>query len=77
MYQAPCRLYLTRDGRIVKEGDPEAHALFVAAGGLVPFQLARKYGLVETQAMPEAPQTQAVDAPPATKAITRKHTKDR
>lgn len=66
MYIAPHRLYLTRDGRLVREGDPDAHTLFVHAGGRVPFQLARRYGLVETQAPAAPTETQHLPGPPAT-----------
>lgn len=68
MYRASERLYLTRDGRIVTEGDPDAHQLFVRAGGYVPFQLARKYGLVETQAPAGPDETKHLPEAPATKA---------
>ena len=40
------RLYLTKDGtRVVKEGDPDAASLFVAAGLEVAEADVKKYGL--------------------------------
>ncbi len=79
LYRATERLYLTEErpghpARVVKEGDPDAHMLFVGEGGYVPFQLAEKYGLLAGEEQPAAePEAEATDgkarsAPPATKA---------
>lgn len=71
MYQAQERLYLSRDGRIVREGDPDAHQLFVAKGGYVPFQLAKKYGLGERDAAQEPVATAAEHSEPEAAAHER------
>ena len=68
LFHSKVRLYLTADDRVVGEGDPHAHQLLVAAGGTLSFQQARKYGLVETTALPGPPETQHRAGPPATKA---------
>lgn len=39
------RYFLTADGRVVEDGDPEAHSLLVGEGGLLPEAEAERYGL--------------------------------
>lgn len=41
------RLYLTTDGRVVKEGDKDAASLLAAKGQLIPDFLAKKFKLDE------------------------------
>ena len=63
------RLYETRDGRVVEEGDPEAHMLVVGAGGLISPRAAERLGITESgikQPKKEAvvvPSSVAGDAP--------------
>lgn len=40
------RLYLTKDGKVVGEDDPDRHELLVAEGGQIPFARAKELGLV-------------------------------
>lgn len=47
---SPARLYLTADGRVVGEGDPEAAYLLVPEGGVLTDEEAERYGLT---GMPE------------------------
>ena len=61
-YHVKERLYTTLDGKVVKEGDPNAAFLLMSEGGELSDEEAKKYGLVEEE--------KAVAAPPATKAKT-------
>ncbi|MDR7534656.1 MAG: hypothetical protein QN162_15150 [Armatimonadota bacterium] len=44
---SPARLYLTADGRVVPEGDPDAAYLLVPEGGVLSLEDAERYGLLE------------------------------
>ena len=46
MWTSDRRIYLTKDGKPVEAGDPNAAQLLVAAGGQIPLADAEKYGLV-------------------------------
>ena len=66
------RLYLAKDGTVVKHGDERAVALLVCAGGELPDALAEKYGLKPGKAEPKQvpPSVGLVeDRPLANKAI--------
>jgi hypothetical protein len=75
-YTAKQTLYLTEDGKVVKEGDPEANTLLVAAGGTLPDAVAAEHQLTggdaeepeaEEKAIAKAPEDKAVHAAPAKK----------
>lgn len=72
------RWYLTEDGRSVREGDPDARRLIVAAGAEIADALARQYGLlpstkasyeavvepeIEAQLVEDAPENKALEMP--------------
>lgn len=63
MYIATERLYLDKDGNVVKDKDPARVSLLVGVGGTLTDDQARQYGLVA------APEEKAVTAPKANKAI--------
>jgi len=73
-WTADKRYYLSADGRVVEEDDPEAHTLLVGEGGAMPLADAERYGLVKPE--PDAtskqvagpPNTKSMSGPPATKA---------
>lgn len=46
MYTSKERLHLSRDGRVVKPGDPTSISLLVNEGGQISDEVARKYGLI-------------------------------
>lgn len=46
-YVANERLYLDRDGNVVKEGDPSRVELLVGVNGVLPRDQAARYGLIE------------------------------
>jgi hypothetical protein len=69
-YKADQRYYLNSKGQAVPEGDPDAQSLLVAAGNEIPLADARRYGLVQEEEEAAAePQSKAVDAAPANKAV--------
>lgn len=43
------RIFKTKEGEIVPEGDPRAHFLFKNKGSKIPIELARDLGLVEPE----------------------------
>lgn len=54
-YSCDRRLYATRDGRLVEEGDPEAHELVCGAGGVINAKTAARLHLSEKgQKLPKA-----------------------
>lgn len=73
-YTAQERLYLTKDGRVVKEDDPDRHELLAIAGGTLPAARARELGLYDPPAgasSPASPATrQAAPKPRKGKAET-------
>lgn len=52
------RLYLTKDGKVVGDKDPNKLTLLVAAGGSIPLADAKGYGLLE---QPEQQAAEHVD----------------
>ena len=62
------RLYLTRDGDVVEEGDERAHTLLVGKGCRIPDRDAIKHGLIDEKALASPPSHKAVLSPAATKA---------
>lgn len=64
MYVSPARICVTADGALVDEDDQRAVRLLVAAGGELPVEEARRYGLVEDAPEPEE-ETPDPDAPSA------------
>jgi hypothetical protein len=63
-YVSDRRLYLTRDDKVVEEGDPTAAFLLVGEGCELPDDIAAQYGLKNKPA-------KAQDAPPSNKAVSR------
>lgn len=65
-YHSTERLYLdaTRT-RVVKHGDPDAAYLLVCAGGVLDYEKARRYGLVEDAPVSPATAAESKEAPPA------------
>lgn len=49
-YTAKERLYLDKDGKVVKAGDPKAEKLLIAKGQTMPDKEAERYGLKSKQA---------------------------
>ncbi len=45
MYTSEKRLYLTAEGKVVEEGDPNAATLLVGIGGQLSDEDAERYGL--------------------------------
>lgn len=75
-YTSSKRLYLDRDGNVVKDGDPNRHMLLVSKGGSISMDKARKYGLVGSEdgesgddVNSETVEAKATDAAPENKAI--------
>jgi hypothetical protein len=65
-YRSEKRLYLTADGRVVEEGDPDAASLLVNAGGELDDATAERYGLTkpaEGEKGKAAPANKALAAP--------------
>lgn len=69
MFKSDRRLYLTRDDKVVEEGDPAAAFLLVGEGCELDDATAAQYGL--TEAKGKAPAAKAVDAAPENKAVSR------
>jgi hypothetical protein len=46
-FQSDKRLFLTKDGRVVEEGDPDANELLVRAGGTIDARTAERLHLTE------------------------------
>lgn len=76
MYKATERLYLTRDGKVVREHEMDEHTvatLLVGVGGTLPDARARELGLTEkpkAQAKVEEVKPEAkADAPVEDKAV--------
>jgi len=59
---SPERYYLTKDGRVVGNKDPEKLTLLVAKGGVLPLETAKQYGLTNTgtEAAETTPTSQVV-----------------
>jgi len=58
-------LYLdAKQQEVVKEGDPRASFLLVAAGGQLSDEEAEKWGLIDDEKKKSAPPNKAKDAPP-------------
>jgi hypothetical protein len=70
-YKSDRRLYLTRDDKVVEEGDPTAAFLLVGEGGELEDSIAQQYGLAnapaEAKAVDKAPENKAVSKAPANK----------
>jgi hypothetical protein len=72
MWTAPRRLYVNADrSKVVDEGDPEAAALLVGAGGQIEEAEAERLGLLDKKAQAKAPATKQVDHPPENKGQRR------
>lgn len=61
------RLYLDKDGNVVEGKGPNRVSLLVAAGGSLPMETARKYGLVK-DAEPEPAPVPKIEELPEVKA---------
>jgi hypothetical protein len=60
-------VYATRDGRLVREDDPEANTLVASAGRPIPDKLVERYGIKATGAQPRAkaePEEKPAEAQP-------------
>lgn len=69
MWQSDRRLYLTKDkARVVEDGDPEAAFLLVGAGGSIPEEDAKRYGLLDKKAKAAPAESKAVDGPTENKS---------
>ena len=77
-YQSTKRLYLTREGEVVEEGDERAATLLVGEGGQLSDAQAAQYGLTGAPAAPKSADVPAAESPdgsaskskaPATKAV--------
>jgi hypothetical protein len=70
VYKTPCRLYLTADGRVVRDGDLDAAILLAPAGKIITDDVVRRHkidtGVVETKAIAGI-ETTSPAAPPASK----------
>ena len=66
-YTSDKRLYLTRDGQVVEEGDERAATLLVGAGGQLSDEQAAQYGL--NGKADATPQAKSERAPAASKAV--------
>ena len=69
-YVSDKRLYLTRAGAVVEEGDPAADSLLVGEGGTISHEDAERYGLLEAPAA-EPPAKEARAAKPAPKLTAK------
>ncbi len=65
------RLYLTTDGRVVKEGDKEASSLLAAKGQLIPEYLVKKLGLDKIVDKPSEPTEPSAKQTRVEKPVTR------
>lgn len=65
MYTAAERLYLDKDGNLVREGDPTKASLLVGVGGQLSDEDAARYGLLD------APAEKAKSAPTENKAVSK------
>ena len=77
-FQSDKRLYLTREGEVVEEGDERAATLLVGEGGQLSDAQAAQYGLTGKQEAPKSADVAAPESPdgsaskskaPATKAV--------
>ncbi len=70
-YVATERLYLDKDGKVVKASDPNRATLLVAAGGALPMERATELGLLvvedDTKAKAEPAENKAKKAAPENK----------
>ena len=57
------RLYLTEDGRVVPDGDPDVRWLFSAVGTEITDLAAAKYGIVDGLAPRPEPDVEAAPEP--------------
>ena len=57
------RLYLTEDGRVVPDGDPDVRWLFAAVGTEITDLAAAKYGIVDGLAPRPEPDVEAAPEP--------------
>ena len=57
------RLYLTEDGRVVPDGDPDVRWLFAAVGTEITDLAAAKYGIVDGLAPRPEPEPNVEAAP--------------
>lgn len=73
-YTSEKRLYLTADGKVVEEGDPNAATLLVGEGGQLSDEDAEHYGLVKGKAVNNANEAPAEDATEGEKADTAPRT---
>ncbi len=89
MWIADRNIYLNAEGGVVAKGDKSAEKLLVCAGGGIPMSEATRLGLdvpddgigagskpaAEPALEFELAEAKAIDAPPATKAVTTKRVK--
>jgi hypothetical protein len=54
----------SKQQEVVKDGDPKAAFLLVGAGGQLPEDEARRWGLLSDEKAKSAPANKAKDAPP-------------
>jgi hypothetical protein len=70
-YTADRRLYLDKDGKVVEANDPNKVSLLVSAGGVLPYEAALQYGLIEAateqKSEAQAPRTKAIEQAPNNK----------
>jgi pyruvate/2-oxoglutarate dehydrogenase complex dihydrolipoamide acyltransferase (E2) component len=79
-YIATERLYLDKDGKVVKADDPNRASLLVGVGGRLPIERAEELGLTGEMTLEDNPQekaitraeNKAVSGPSATKAAAAK-----
>jgi pyruvate/2-oxoglutarate dehydrogenase complex dihydrolipoamide acyltransferase (E2) component len=79
-YIATERLYLDKDGKVVKADDPARASLLVGVGGRLPIERAEELGLTGDMTLEENPKekaitgsaNKAVSGPSATKAAAAK-----
>jgi hypothetical protein len=62
MWTSDRRLCLTRDGKVVEDGDPESFELLVGEGGVLPLDRAQNLGLVQPAEAPK-PEAKTEDKP--------------
>lgn len=69
-YIATERLYLDKDGKVVKADDPKRASLLVAEGGRLPIERAEELGLTNLEREEAPVEEKAEAAPKATKAVS-------
>lgn len=70
MYRAIKTLCLTADRTtVVDENDPRSAWLLVAKGCELPLNIAKQYGLIDSEGNPIEPESKAIEAAPENKAV--------